>query len=70
MSTRLRLIAYGELLHGKDWKKPLGRDLGVNERTIKRWSTGEYDVPARVFDDLERLAKSRSKELVGLGRRS
>jgi len=35
----------GEALYGPRWKKDLASDLAVNERTIRRWSAGEWPVP-------------------------
>jgi hypothetical protein len=50
---RNRLIAVGETLHGSQWKRPLARDLGVTESTVRGWTSGRRAPP----DDLEqRLA--------------
>src|ERR1700722_16041258 len=50
---RNRLIEVGETLHGPQWKRPLARDLGVTESTVRGWTSGRRAPP----DDLEqRLA--------------
>jgi hypothetical protein len=47
------LIEVGETLHGPQWKRPLARDLGVTESTVRGWTSGRRAPP----DDLEqRLA--------------
>jgi hypothetical protein len=50
---RNRLTEIGETLHGPQWKRPLARDLGVTESTVRGWTSGRRAPP----DDLEqRLA--------------
>jgi hypothetical protein len=46
---RNRLIEVGETLHGPQWKRPLARDLGVTESTVRGWTSGRRAPP----DDLE-----------------
>jgi hypothetical protein len=46
------LSAAGELLHGPNWQSPVARDLGVADRTIRRYVAGDGspapDVAARI----------------------
>lgn len=58
--THAQLASIGELLYGMYWYTPMGEDLDVNERTIRRWASGEYDIPPGVVDDLKRIATGRA----------
>lgn len=42
----------GFFLFGKGWMTPLSAVLNVSERTIKRWVSGERDIPDGVADDM------------------
>lgn len=53
----------GEALYGAQWQAPLSRDLGVADRTLRRWLAGADDLPAGVAMDLWRLAEERSLKL-------
>lgn len=46
------LAAIGRALHGERWIKPLARDLGINELTIRRWLSGHTRLPEdhKVFE--------------------
>lgn len=46
---RKALIEVGKRLHGPQWKRPLARDLGVTESTVRGWTSGRRAPP----DDLE-----------------
>jgi len=50
VTGRAQLARVGEALYGPEWVSPLGRALGVGQRTIQRWAAGEIDVPARVVE--------------------
>jgi hypothetical protein len=58
--TPAQLAAIGELLYGMYWYSPMGEDLDVSERTIRRWANEGYDIPPGVVDDLKRIADSRA----------
>jgi hypothetical protein len=53
----------GEALYGPRWQTALSRDLGVSERTVRRWAAGTHDVPAGVWVDLLRLTQERAGAL-------
>lgn len=56
--SRDQLILAGQLLFGDDWKSAMARALGplhprgarssIDERLVRRWASGERDVPAWV----------------------
>jgi len=63
------LIAVGQALYGERWQSPLARDLGVSDRTMRRWVAGTYPVPKGVRDDLLRLCAERGALLDEVARR-
>lgn len=60
------LVECGQALYGERWQSPLARDLGVADRTVRRWVAGTSDVPAGLYVDLLRLTQKRSAALDGL----
>jgi hypothetical protein len=54
---------YGE---GEAWPSRLAEDLGVNERTMRRWIAGESAIPERVWDELINIAIGRAREIADL----
>lgn len=59
----------GEALFGPHWQSALGRELGVADRTVRRWVAGDAAMPAGVRDDLIRLLQARGAELVDVTNR-
>jgi len=66
--TRL-LVETGEALYGPRWQSDLARDLGVSDRTVRRWAAGTHDMPPGVCADLLRLAVERARRLDKLAKR-
>lgn len=59
-----RLLAEcGEALYGPRWQSDLARDLGVSDRTMRRWVAGTHDVPQGLYTDLLRLTEERAHVL-------
>jgi hypothetical protein len=56
--------AIGVLLAGPDWKLPVSKMLGINERTVRRWASGEAAVPSGVVPQLEELCRSHATDLL------
>lgn len=59
----------GEALYGPRWQSDLARDLGVADRTVRRWAAGASDVPSGVYLDLLRLTQERAALLDSLAPR-
>lgn len=59
MSSKLLRDA-GEALYGPRWQSDLARDLGVSDRTMRRWAGGADDLPAGIAIDLRRLCEARA----------
>lgn len=65
-----RLLAEcGEALYGTRWQSDLARDLGVADRTVRRWVAGATQVPTGVYVDLLRLVTERAETLDALAKR-
>ena len=63
MSPAELLRNSGEALYGPQWQPQLSDALGVNQRQIRRWLSGQYDPPAGVWRELEQLCRQRSWDL-------
>ncbi len=63
------LVESGEALYGRQWQSALARDLGVADRTVRRWLAGTSEVPAGLYVDLLRLTQERAAVLDALAPR-
>jgi hypothetical protein len=63
------LVEAGEALYGPRWQSELARDLGVADRTVRRWAAGTTDVPQGIYLDLLRLTQERAAVVDALGPR-
>ena len=50
----------GEALYGPRWQTALAHDLGVSDRTMRRWATSTDDLPPGVWTDCHRLMIERA----------
>lgn len=57
------LANIGRALWGERWQTDMSRALGVTDRTIRGWASGERPVPSGVYIDLLRLVIERQVEL-------
>lgn len=57
------LIECGQALYGQQWQSALARDLGVSDRTMRRWVAGTHPLPEGVRADLRRLCVARGAQL-------
>ena len=56
-------------MYGPQWQSALARDLGVSDRTVRRWVAGATDMPSGLYVDLLRLTLERAAVLDGLAPR-
>ncbi len=63
------LTECGRTLYGQQWQTALARDLGVGDRTIRRWVAGQFPVPVGVRAELVTLLKERGVMLDALAER-
>ena len=62
MTPSDRLSAAGRALYGQLWQSALARDLGVNDRTMRRWAAGQ-EPPKTVWVDIRSLLASRRDQI-------
>ena len=62
MSTKL-LSDVGEALYGPRWQTELARDLGIADRTMRRWIAGDSEPAPGVWLDLLRITQERAMAL-------
>lgn len=65
---RKLLAACGSALYGERWQTDLARDLKVADRTMRRWVSGESDIPPSVAKDVHALLMARRVALDRLSR--
>lgn len=63
------LVEAGEALYGARWQSDIARDLGVSDRTVRRWVAGTSEVPSGLYLDLLRLTQERAGVLEALSDR-
>ena len=63
------LVEAGEALYGPRWQTALAADLGVSDRTMRRWVADTSAVPAGLYVDLLRLTQERAAVLDALAPR-
>lgn len=56
----------GEALYGERWQTDLARDLDVNDRTMRRWATGQSAIPEGVAKQLRELLAMRTAAIEGV----
>ena len=51
----------GEALYGASWQAELARDLGVSDRTMRRWAAGTHPMPAGLDRNLLDICSKRQR---------
>jgi hypothetical protein len=59
----------GKALYGPRWQSDLARDLGVSDRTVRRWDANQNEIPPGVGVELRTLLKTRSMALAAVRRK-
>jgi hypothetical protein len=60
------LARVGTALYGPFWQSELGRAIDVDPRTVRRWASGEFNIPIGVWAELSALITEREIELRAL----
>ena len=60
-----QLYQVGEVLYGSCWQTDLSRDLGISDRTVRRWVVNKKPPPT-VWGDNLTLVKNKKLELDSL----
>jgi transcriptional regulator with XRE-family HTH domain len=63
--TKGELVQAGRLLYGTRWQTALGRALGVSDRTVRRWASGEQHVPVPAAEAIKALADNAARQTRG-----
>lgn len=50
----------GAALYGQRWQSELARELGVSDRTVRRWVSGAFPIPPNVSVELHLILTRRS----------
>lgn len=58
----------GEALFGSRWQSELARELGVSDRTLRRWIADPDSMPPAVGAELRALCARRGQALIDLSR--
>jgi hypothetical protein len=58
-----KLANVGRALYGQRWQTALATDLGVSDRTMRRWLTGESPIPSGIEEELQKLLTMRTIEI-------
>jgi len=66
MQTADLIHAVGRALFGETYQREFSRAIGVNRRTLSRWTTGAAEPRPGVWADLLRLVEDRQRELAQL----
>jgi hypothetical protein len=57
-----RLVSLGQALYGPRWKRPLGRALGYDARTIRGWAKGTPKEPEdRIIAAVMKIAREKQQ---------
>ena len=66
-ARKIRILsASGRALFGPRWQSELSRKLGVSDRTVRRWVSGDSPVPAGALLSMSGMADEAASELTGL----
>lgn len=60
------LAVRGRALYGERWQTPLAHDLGVVDRTVRRWRAGQTQIPGDLDGELRKILKSRWNTIGGM----
>ena len=58
-----QLRAVGTALYGPRFQRLLSADLGIAERTMRRWLAGRFAIPADVATRIKAIARERAAAL-------
>ena len=60
------LAAQGRLLYGERWQTSLAGDLGISDRTVRRWMSGETAIPVGLQGALLNILEERLRAIGGM----
>lgn len=63
MTTKPLLQRCGEALYGPRWQSEVSRLLDVDDRTVRRWVSGESKAPSGIYIDFMRELTERAADI-------
>jgi hypothetical protein len=54
-----KLANFGRALYGERWQTALAIKLGVVDRTMRRWMTGESPIPSGIEEELQKILAAK-----------
>jgi hypothetical protein len=66
--TPAQFCKLGAALRGPSWQRAIALDLGVYERTVRRYVSGESPIPDAIEAAVVKLLRDHAKLLVALAR--
>ncbi len=69
MTAGEALALAGEALYGPRWQSDLARDIGVSDRTMRRWVAGTDTPRSGVIADVLGRVRARQAVLAGVEQR-
>jgi hypothetical protein len=59
----------GEALYGDLWQSAVARDLGVADRSVRRWIAGVHGIPPGIWGELSGIMQERADNLAAVRKR-
>ena len=53
----------GRALYGDIWQSELARDLGCNDRTVRKWNAGDAPIPEYLRGEVAKICRRRGRSL-------
>jgi len=54
----------GRALYGNIWQSELARDLGCNDRTVRKWNAGDAPIPEHLRGEVAKICRRRGDRLI------
>ena len=54
----------GRALYGDIWQSELARDLGCNDRTVRKWNAGDAPIPEYLRKEVAKICRRRGNRLI------
>lgn len=64
LMTINQLQQAGRLLYGDQWQSALARALGVDNRTVRRWASGESAIKQSIANEVMQLLRVNQKDII------
>lgn len=61
--TPAMLERVAKALYGPSWRNPLSIALNVDPRTIRRWTSEEFEIPPGIWPELKTLCSMQADKL-------